>query len=91
GRCHILKAFVLRGTTVSITRPSATLGSFQQNIKIQQCINIKSFPIYLHFAVLSSSEFPDGINPVTKERGGPKGPEPTRYGDWERKGRCIDF
>ena len=26
-----------------------------------------------------------------KETGGPKGPEPTRYGDWERKGRCIDF
>ena len=20
-----------------------------------------------------------------------KGPEPTRYGDWERKGRCTDF
>ena len=26
-----------------------------------------------------------------KEIGGPKGPEPTRYGDWEIKGRCIDF
>lgn len=26
-----------------------------------------------------------------KEIGGPKGLEPTRYGDWERKGRCIDF
>lgn len=26
-----------------------------------------------------------------KESGGPSGPEPTRYGDWERKGRCIDF
>lgn len=26
-----------------------------------------------------------------KEFGGPKGPEPTRYGDWERKGRCVDF
>ena len=25
------------------------------------------------------------------ETGGPSGPEPTRYGDWERKGRCIDF
>ena len=25
------------------------------------------------------------------EFGGPSGPEPTRYGDWERKGRCIDF
>ncbi len=29
--------------------------------------------------------------PKPKEIGGPKGPEPTRYGDWERKGRCIDF
>jgi hypothetical protein len=26
-----------------------------------------------------------------RELGGPKGPEPTRYGDWERAGRCIDF
>ncbi|MGH8428172.1 MAG: DUF1674 domain-containing protein [Gammaproteobacteria bacterium] len=26
-----------------------------------------------------------------REIGGPHGPEPTRYGDWERKGRCIDF
>ncbi|HLJ22354.1 MAG TPA: DUF1674 domain-containing protein [Stellaceae bacterium] len=26
-----------------------------------------------------------------KEIGGPDGPEPTRYGDWERNGRCIDF
>ena len=25
------------------------------------------------------------------EIGGPKGPEPTRYGDWEFKGRCSDF
>ena len=26
-----------------------------------------------------------------KEIGGPSGPEPTRYGDWEVKGRCVDF
>jgi hypothetical protein len=26
-----------------------------------------------------------------KEIGGVKGPEPTRYGDWEHKGRCTDF
>ena len=25
------------------------------------------------------------------EIGGPKGPEPTRYGDWEKSGRCVDF
>tara|TARA_B100001094_G_C17698770_1_gene561636 strand:- start:197 stop:370 length:174 start_codon:yes stop_codon:yes gene_type:complete len=28
---------------------------------------------------------------ITKELGGPKGLEPTRYGDWEKKGRCSDF
>lgn len=25
------------------------------------------------------------------EENGPEGPEPTRYGDWERKGRVYDF
>ncbi|MGD8384820.1 MAG: DUF1674 domain-containing protein [Lysobacterales bacterium] len=28
---------------------------------------------------------------MPKEINGPKGPEPTRFGDWERKGRCSDF
>ncbi len=28
---------------------------------------------------------------VSLERGGPAGPEPTRYGDWERKGMAVDF
>ena len=36
-------------------------------------------------------EWPGGVNPETGERGGPRGPEPTRYGDWERKGRVSDF
>ena len=26
-----------------------------------------------------------------REIGGFKGLEPTRYGDWEKNGRCIDF
>jgi len=25
------------------------------------------------------------------EEGGPAGPEPTRFGDWERKGVAVDF
>ena len=29
--------------------------------------------------------------PLPKEEGGPKGPEPTRFGDWERKGLAVDF
>lgn len=28
---------------------------------------------------------------LPRELGGPKGPEPTRYGDWERKGIISDF
>ena len=32
----------------------------------------------------------EAIQPVP-ETGGPAGPEPTRYGDWERMGRAIDF
>jgi hypothetical protein len=34
------------------------------------------------------------VRPATeppREIGGPKGPEPTRYGDWEHNGRCTDF
>ena len=34
---------------------------------------------------------PRGAQAKKREIGGPEGPEPTRYGDWERKGRCIDF
>lgn len=29
--------------------------------------------------------------PAAREIGGAEGPDPTRYGDWEKKGRCIDF
>lgn len=36
-----------------------------------------------------ASDAPRGILP--KEIGGPSGPEPTRFGDWEKNGRCIDF
>ena len=37
----------------------------------------------------SGGRAPAGDRPP--EHGGPKGPEPTRYGDWEKNGRCIDF
>ena len=35
------------------------------------------------------AELPPGKLP--KEIGGPPGPEPTRYGDWQYKGRVTDF
>jgi hypothetical protein len=30
-------------------------------------------------------------SPLPREIGGRDGPEPTRFGDWEKAGRCIDF
>ena len=33
----------------------------------------------------------DARDPLPKELGGRKGPEPTRYGDWEKKGILSDF
>ena len=40
-----------------------------------------------------SPPVPDPGEPAaeTQESGGPKGREPTRYGDWESKGICWDF
>ena len=31
------------------------------------------------------------LNKETPEHGGQEGPDPTRYGDWEKGGRCSDF
>ena len=39
----------------------------------------------------AQSPMHQGSGQRPKETGGPTGPEPTRYGDWERRGRCIDF
>ena len=34
---------------------------------------------------------PSEVPRVAEEFGGRKGLDPTRYGDWEKNGRCIDF
>ncbi|TPW06169.1 MAG: hypothetical protein FD125_365 [bacterium] len=33
----------------------------------------------------------EGETELPTEHGGPRGPEPTRYGDWEKKGLAVDF
>ena len=40
---------------------------------------------------LTKQANPNANTSSTKQVGGPKGLEPTRYGDWESKGRCYDF
>mmetsp|Transcript_11365 Transcript_11365/g.28854 ORF Transcript_11365/g.28854 Transcript_11365/m.28854 type:complete len:101 (-) Transcript_11365:1930-2232(-) len=39
----------------------------------------------------ASNDEKDDSSQKKKEVDGPRGPEPTRYGDWERAGRCSDF
>jgi len=39
----------------------------------------------------NQAEKPKQIEQTPGEVGGPEGPEPTRYGDWERNGRVSDF
>ena len=39
-----------------------------------------------------AADVPPGRNDAPpREIGGREGPDPTRFGDWERAGRCIDF
>ncbi len=45
----------------------------------------------LEAAAKPKAESKDKTGEKPKEIGGPEGPEPTRYGDWERKGICVDF
>jgi len=48
-------------------------------------------------AAAAPVEVPPRLDPraaaadLPSERGGYAGPEPTRFGDWEHKGRCTDF
>jgi len=39
----------------------------------------------------TSEAGPPGVAAPPPEIGGTGGPEPTRFGDWEKNGRCIDF
>jgi len=61
---------------------SMTQKKKQINSSNEQAVNTET-----HQHSVETEEAPGS----TPEIGGPKGPEPTRYGDWERKGRCIDF
>lgn len=39
----------------------------------------------------ASPESVPAVESPAQELGGRDGPDPTRYGDWEKNGRCIDF
>ncbi len=69
--------FKRRVKTVTIDKPAES---------VQTCPSIarnKSAP--------DSEPDAPGADAAALEVGGRQGPEPTRYGDWENKGRCVDF
>jgi hypothetical protein len=59
-----------------------------QNEKIELPLDLARGAVY-DARVPQDAAAPKAARPL--ERGGPAGLEPTRYGDWERAGRCIDF
>ena len=58
-------------------------------MKADQSVPTKTVKPLQNESVMSDLIVKDGRK--IKEINGPKGPEPTRFGDWERKGRCVDF
>lgn len=63
--------------------PNTSFGIKERSVKPDEKVDPQVYKPY--------PPFPDGKNPKTGEVGGPAGPEPTRFGDWERKGRVTDF
>ena len=62
----------------------------QHDITIQESTRLADGEDVAH-EVLEEKEATESLDKPAAETGGPKGPEPTRYGDWEQKGRCTDF
>jgi len=62
---------------------------FQSKTRLESIVSDKTPP---NVEPTKSTEQPMKQPPAQpREIGGPKGPEPTRYNDWEKKGRCVDF
>lgn len=72
---------------------SKRLAEFRKKLRETTSINDLGEQTLMHSAISDDPlpSFPNNTNPDTGEIGGPRGPEPTRYGDWERKGRVSDF
>ena len=61
----------------------------ETNIPLTSTSTLKASPVTEKKSVTDEKKMENPKKP--QEIGGPEGPEPTRYGDWERNGRCVDF
>jgi hypothetical protein len=81
-------------TTTALTIASISFGAWQSWWLGSVLLGVAFLAAVLAPAVRAARPGEPAAAPATaavREIGGPKGPEPTRYGDWERKGRAIDF
>ena len=80
-------------TEAQVSIKALTLGAVYQSA--QERVADVSAPAFPPRAAITPpaqpASAPTNNTPQPREIGGPKGLEPTRYGDWERAGRCIDF
>lgn len=71
----------------AMLKPDATAAT--QPGKEQDSPSTKEQGASLHQAAQAGSA--EDLQKRPREIGGRDGPEPTRFGDWEKSGRCIDF
>jgi hypothetical protein len=81
----------LRGAPVAI----GSFAEFSQSSVYISVFSGKLSPVMTHSQAPEQEEPEQKEQPValpeSREVGGREGPEPTRFGDWELRGRCIDF
>jgi len=73
----------------TVPAPSPRLHRAEQMLENQNNAPATAEPVALDHPQPVAKPKPTDVTNL--EVGGPEGPDPTRYGDWERNGRCIDF
>jgi hypothetical protein len=84
-----LLIFVFEG--VSYGRADAILAEFAPVPNAPSDVDVPVDAAAAPAGANSPQARPAPLIQATVESGGPQGPEPTRFGDWEKNGRCIDF
>jgi hypothetical protein len=83
-----LLIFVFERVSYGLTRP--ILAEFAPVPNAPSELDSTSADAASTAAVPSQTAVP-AANAAPIEIGGPQGLEPTRFGDWEKNGRCVDF
>ncbi len=85
----VVKASYFEDTMITPTKPHSSPLKTVDTVDSDDTGNTTSAAENLPNTANSSKNVPEKLK--EKEYGGPSGLEPTRYGDWEKNGRCTDF